>query len=205
MAFVAIANACSVEVRCLQWGQRSELTLGFYRAAGIDALALEAIANAIDLWWYTYARPLVHSGVSLREVYARDLTTINGPVYTSTVHTGATGTLSTGGASANNIAKSIAFKTAQRGRANRGRNYWFGFGANQIGNSMITASYRNSVKALYERLLPGGGSTPSGWVWVVLSRQLNGVTQGRAVPITTVAVPSDALDSMRTRLPGRGL
>lgn len=205
MAFVPIVRACSVEVRCVQWGQRSEITLGFQRDTTIDEASLVVIADAVDLWWYTYGRPLMHSGVSLREVYARDLTTITGPVYTSTVHTGALGTLSSGGASANNVAKSIAFKTALRGRANRGRNYWFGFGANQIANSAITASYRNLLKAMYERLLPGGGSTPAGWTWVVLSRQLNGVTVGRAVPITSVAVPSDAIDSMRTRLPGRGL
>lgn len=205
MAFVPIARACSIELRFLQWGQRSELTLGFQRDTAIDAASLIVIADAMDLWWYTYGRPLMHAGISLREVYARDITSDSGPVYTSTVHTGAVGTLGSGGASANNIAKSIAFKTAMRGRANRGRNYWFGFGANQIANSMVTASYRNLVKALYERLLPGGGSTPAGWTWVVLSRQLNGVTIGRAVPITSVAVPSDALDSMRTRLPGRGL
>lgn len=205
MAFVPIANSCSIEIRCLQYGQRAELTLGFLHSGAIDVSALQVIADAVDLWWYTYARPLVHAQVSLREVYARDLTSINAPVYTSTVHTGAVGTLTVGGSAANNIAKSISFKTAQRGRANRGRNYWFGFGANQITTTYIGTSYRNSIKALYERLLPGGGSTPANWTWVVLSRQLNGVTQGRAIPITSVAVPSDALDSMRTRLPGRGL
>jgi hypothetical protein len=206
MAFVAIANCCAIELRMLWNSQRVALTFGFYKSGGYDSSDLITISDAMGLWWYTYARTYQMAYANMREVYARSLDSESAPSYSNTTYVGVTGTMGGSTTSPNNVCFCLSFRTGLRGRANRGRNYWFGFGPSQVTNqNYITSAYRANLIALYNRLLPGGGSIPSGHVWVVLSRQLNHVIQGRHIPITSVLAVDDTLDSQRKRLPGRGL
>lgn len=206
MAFVTIANTCAAELRFLLNGQRAALSLAF-RKSGLTATDVQTVAEACDTWWYTYARSKQGSVVQYREVYVRSLASEDGPTYTCSTHTGVTGTMTVGDQYPNNVAKCVSFRTALRGRSNRGRNYFFGFGPNQLASNRqsISTTYAAALIELYERWLPGGSSIPAGFEWVVASRQLNGVAVGRAVPIISVVLTNLNLDSMRTRLVGRGL
>jgi len=205
MAFVPISNACAVELRFTYNTQNCEYTLGFHNSSGVTEANLQTLTNFLGEWWYNQGRSRHSNQVSLREIYARDLTTEGGPAYTSTTRAGTPGTLNAGTILPNNAAFCVSFRTAGRGRANRGRNYCMGFGASQLsaGNTVIQA-YVDIITAWYRMLLPGGTYDPTPYRWVVLSRQLNGVVTGRAVPITAVIAPNLIVDSMRKRLPGRG-
>jgi hypothetical protein len=205
MAFVPIANACSVELRLSWSGQRCELTFGFSRLAPFDATTLQAIADKVASWWAGALRANIGSQISLTETYARALDSETAPSYTSLVSAGTTGSLPSSTVP-QNLAFCVSFRTAQRGRANRGRNYVPVSTTSHFGAAgYVSSAYRNVVLAHYQKLLPGGTYDPTPARWCVLSRQLDGVVMGRAVPIIAVVATNDAIDSMRRRLPGRGL
>jgi hypothetical protein len=205
MAFVTIEYCAAVEIRLTFDTVWCALTLGFDRGAPIAPTVLQNLVDGLAEWWYTYARPLTSSLTVLREVYARDLTFYGAKTAVSYNHAGSAGTLTTGPVFPANCAFSVSFRTALRGRANRGRNYWLGFGDYQrSGPSELSTTYVNQLIGLYERLLPGGSNDPTPFIWSVLSRQLDGVPGGRAIPITAVIAVDNYIDSQRRRLPGRG-
>jgi len=202
MAFVAVPHACAIELRFTWAAVQVELTLGFSLLSDYTSTDLLDICDKVSTWWYTYARTYQRNQVMMREVYGRALHSQSGPAYTSTLHAGVTGTKVTSSPLPNNVAYVISLRTAGRGRANRGRNYWFGMSYDSLnGLNTIDATYRNGVIGVYQALLPGGAADPTPHRWCVISRQLNGVPQGRAVPITAVTTTTDFTASMRTRLP----
>lgn len=206
MAFVPVANTCTAELRLSYGGQMVALTLGFYNSGGVTQANLQTLADRLNEWWYGALRARAGGGLINREVYCRDLTSEGGPVATSTTRAGTQGSLSVGTGMPGNVALVVSFRTALRGRANRGRNYWLGFGSTQMSSlDYVTSAYSATVVAAYQMLLPSGTYDPTPYRWVVVSRQLNGVATGRAVPITSVLVVDNGIDSMKTRLPGRGL
>jgi len=205
MAFVPIANACSAELRLSWGGVRIALTLGFYRSDGWTAATLQTLADLLSEWWFNQLRTHQTNNVSMREVYVRDLTTESSPVATSVTRAGTTGTWAGTPKLPQNTAYCISFRTALRGRANRGRNYVPVGSSDYVSTAgSINGSTRDAWLADYRTLLPGGAYDPTPARWVVLSRQLNGVIQGRAVPITAVVAADNYMDSQRKRLPGRG-
>jgi len=191
----------------MSWaGQRCEITLGFWRSDGYDAAKLLTLANFIATWWYNSWRLYQRNNVTLTEVYARALDSNSAPVATSTLYSGTQGSRTGGNYMPQNVAWVISFRTALRGRANRGRNYIpLSSQDYYAAPSSINSSGRDGYLAVYRALLPGGSSDPTPNRWCVISRQLDGVVQGRAVPITAVVAVNDVLDSQRRRLPGRGL
>jgi len=206
MAFIPVANACAAEIRLTSDSQLVALTLGFYNSGGVNQANLDALSDLLAEFWYGQLRTGMRSTVTLREVYVRDLTSSSGPTSTNTDRAGTGGSASVGTAMPNSIAVCVSFRTGLRGRANRGRNYYFGFGTSQMtGLNYITSTFRSSLIARYETLLPGGAYDPTPYRWCVISRQLDGVIGGRAIPITAVTMADTNLDSMRKRLPGRGV
>lgn len=206
MPFTPITNACQAEIR-MQWdNQRVALTLGFVKQTAITVPELTTLANLLSNWWTSQARNQISSAVTLREVYVRDLTTIGSPSYTSILGAGTAGLATGGSAFPSNVSLAISFRTAGRGRANRGRNFWVGLRSSMFASANnVTSGVANAIIGYYARFLPAGGHDPTPFRWCVLSRQLDGVPQGRAVPITQVLVVDTVVDSMRKRLPGRGL
>lgn len=206
MAFVPIANTCAVEIRLQLASQQICNTLGFHKATGIGGTDLIDLADFLATSFWPAYRTQLPSSCTLREIYARDLTSESGDSATSLINAGQGGSVSTGNTLPMNVTWCVSFRSALRGRANRGRNYWPALRSGQYSPANdITTAVANAIVVIYQRLLPGGSSDPTPWRWVVMSRQLNGVTQGRAVPITAVVYTSTTLDSMRRRLPGRGL
>lgn len=191
----------------MNWAsQRCELTLGFGRSAAWTAANLQTIADHCATWWNTALKPLLGGNLQLTEVYARSLESDSAPTYTSTLYSTTLGTASGTAYIPQNCAFVVTFRTAQRGRANRGRNYFPVCLQTQLGNAgIINTTFRDSLLTAYRRLLPGGASDPTPAYWVVISRQLNGVVGGRKVPIIAVASVDDYIDSQRRRLRGRGL
>jgi hypothetical protein len=205
MAFVPITNAAAVEVRLYYLGSRCEVTLGFDRGQEIEESDLEFLADAMADWWYNRLRPYQSSSLTHQEVYVRDLTSEFAAAWTSTKRNGVVGSGTPGTLYPPNVSYCVSFRTGLRGRANRGRNYCLTLGSNYASATTVTSTYRNAMIAAYQTLLPGGASDPTPWRWCVLSRQIDQVVQGRAVPIVAVTVADDYVDSMRRRLFGRGI
>jgi len=112
----------------------------------------------------------------------------------------------TGEAAPNNCSMAVSFRTAVSGRSNRGRNYVPVLTNSQVSENLIDSSWAQDVVNAYSELLFGGGALPAGWVWVVVSRFTGGLprTVGTFNEIFSVLVTDLIVDSMRTRLPGRG-
>jgi len=104
-----------------------------------------------------------------------------------------------------NCSLSISFRTAGRGRSSRGRNYFVGLVESQVNGDVVNGGNVDAYQTLYEELI-GAGSVVTGWQWVVVSRFFNGAprTAGLAQPVTAVVVVDSFIDSMRSRLLGRG-
>lgn len=208
MAFVSVTNTCAVELRFLRFSQRCEITLGFKKPTAVTQTDMQNLSELVRQWWLNSGRAQMGPQTSFREVYVRDLTSESSGSWTNSTGIGTAGTLSDGSNMPGNVAIVLSFRTGLRGRANRGRNYWFGFGANQFvasNNPTLTSTYVGNLVTMYNRLLPGGANDPTPFQWVVISRQLNGVPQGRAIPIIAVIAVDNVVDSQRRRLPGRGL
>lgn len=190
----------------LFYNQRCELTLSFKKPSAIVLTDLQTLATKLGDWWNAVIKPLQVNTVNFREVYIRDLTTAGGISWSDTARLGTAGTHSAGSQLPSNVAFVVSFRTGLRGRANRGRNYFFGLGANDLtGGIAVSSTYRNSVIAAYNALKAGGTYDPTPFTWVVASRQLDGIVGGRAIPVTAVVATDDYVDSQRRRLPGRGL
>lgn len=104
----------------------------------------------------------------------------------------------------NNVAYTITFLTAQRGRSFRGRNYVPGLTIDSVVSNNIVAGVRTALLAFYTNLR--AAIVSSGYEMVVVSRISNGVerTTGVTTPITGFTTFDTTVDSQRRRLPGRG-
>lgn len=207
MVFIPVPHTCMVEIRYLSWAQRCENCLSFYKAGGFEGDDLEVITTHIANWWWNGLRTMQRNNVILREVYATDLTTKDGPTYTNSLWSGTTGSRTTGQTIPNNVSYVISFRTAGRGRSYRGRNFMLGLFTDYVNQNQVTATYRNTIIGYYQQLLPGGSRDPTPFRWVVASRYHDNQPRdpGIAIPIIAVVVANDDIDSMRKRLTGRGL
>lgn len=210
MAFVPVANTVLVETRMLLDNQQVENTFTIRFETAPNPSVLDILATDFRDWWISDYADLVSDELELREVVVTDLTTQTGPQFSLAAPIGTTGTI-TGSVLSNNVSLCVSFRTANRGRSFRGRNYIAGVPAASVVQNNAVAGYVSNVVAAYEKLLPGGGALSSG-TWVVASR-FSGVDSagkpipraaGVTTPITGVVVVDSTIDSQRRRLPGRG-
>lgn len=204
MAFVQVPNTLMVELRGLCEGSRMENTLYFTGSAGVTTTLATTLAANLVGWWNTSYKVQVAGTFSLTEVYVTDLTTQTSFTVSYTTGLPSTGTMA-GDQNPANVALCVSFRTVNRGRSGRGRNYAFPATEGASTASYFTASYVNAVVAAYQLFIGAGTFTP-GLQWVVVSRYSNGVARptGLTQPVTAVLSVNNNVDSMRRRLPGRG-
>jgi hypothetical protein len=214
MGFVPVLDTAEVVLRHVLHGQQVLNVLHFKQANGWTAAALLTFLGQVaDAW-----RLNVVAGMSNQLAFvgasARLLTTATSPVAEFDVIPDANG--GDGADSVNaNVALCIGLKTGLAGRSMRGRVFLAGMPVTQVHNSQVdavnVASHVNEVNNFKTAIANTGA------VWGVVSRYL-GYTQTapkfkkiptpRAAGIFTpiVTVTADRLtDSMRRRLPGRGI
>jgi len=210
MAFIPVANTVEFEMRMLCDGQKVENTLYFGRNFAPTAAQMLALATLLANWWGTEYANFVADTVDLVEVYATDLTSVSGPTVSYVPPSTISGSLALE-VEPNNVSLCVSFRTANRGRSFRGRNYVVGLTEPALVKSTVQPSTVTAILAAYNQLLSIG--TASGWSWEVVSR-FSGVdpttgkpiprTTGVRTPITSVVVVDPVADSQRRRLPGRG-
>jgi hypothetical protein len=206
MAFQAVPSGAKATVRATLDGQDCLTTLGFKKVSpGVilySELAVLALALAGNWVLDEFSTQLPAEWIFQRvDVQALDV--LNGPQAEDSSTSGTTGTV-TGPIMPNSTTLAISFRTGVGGRANRGRNYWPSFIEDDIVKQRVSAPKIAAIIAVYTALI-GEGTFAPGWQWAVISRKpliING--PGRAVPIVSVSVRDDIVDSQRRRLPGRG-
>jgi len=203
MPFIPIPNTAEVEIRGSLGGALIENTLYFTNAGTITFEALNTLAFNVGDWFGVNMLPLLSADYTLREVFARDLTTDSGVTASAPQPEGSVGGQA-GGSEAGNVSACISFRTGFAGRSFRGRNYIPAIPKSQISQSILNGSWMASCITAYQQL--SSETAEGGWTWVVASRYHNNAprVEGVTTPVNAVLFTDVVSDSQRRRLPGRG-
>lgn len=214
MAFVPTPDVAHVKIIGQLDNQQTVNDLYFVSTAPpISQFTLASLAAGIGAWAAGDYAPLLPETWAGVEVAARDLTSQFSFVATDSL-AGTTGGIS-GEQAPNNVTANLTLRTGLAGRNNHGANRIPGIPNSLIDVNVIDAAHLGAWVAAYSLLIAGGGSTPAGWTWVVLS-QFSGFTivDGKKVPtprvegvyheIFSVIFTDNIVDSQKTRLPKHG-
>lgn len=202
MAFQAVPDTASVELRMSQNGKNIEMT--FYQTNGgvIDEDALSALASTYADWYAEFASIQMSSAVVGREVYARSLETEIAPQFTDLSILGVAGAGS-GTPLPNNNAIAIKRVSGLTGRSSRGRVFYPGLASTnlQANENFVTQEHVNAILTNMGELQ--NAVVALGWTPVILSRYNNGSKRATGVtfPIFGWSVSDLRVDSRRSRLP----
>jgi hypothetical protein len=203
MAFIPTALTAKASCEFHLWGQECVITLWFEAAVDFDTAMLEALADALIDWVIdeligNLSNALVFDGVRATAQHSESAPSVFNPAPAST--TGA----QTGNSQAPQVAAVMTFRTDQRGRSYRGRNYIPGIPDTQLlnpGNLSATAMGLLAISyaglETVEDLLD--------ITHVVTSHFTDGAARASGVntPITTYSI-DQPLDTQRRRSVGRG-
>jgi hypothetical protein len=210
MPFVPVPNTALVEMRMLLDAQQVENTLYFDFGATPVIGDLTSIANAMITWWESAYSTAITTSVELREVVATDLSSATGPQVSISPAVPAFGDLNDAPLP-NNVTLTVSFRTANRGRSFRGRNYVVGLGETQVAGNTVAPSVITAFDGIYSQLLASPVAAIATWVVVSRFSGVDPVTgepiprvTGIATPIISVTVVDNVVDSQRRRLPKRG-
>lgn len=203
MAFVPVPNTLQAELRFTLGSQLVENVLYFTGSAGVTPALATSLGTALVSWWNANFKADSVTTFTLQTVYMTDLTSQTSFTVTHTAGLPSAGT-NGGDPLPFNCALVASFRTAQRGRSGRGRNYVSGWPETQVSASTADSLRVGRILTGYN-LLIGAGTFVAGLQWVVVSRFHDGIPRavGLAIPITSVVV-DPTMDSQRRRLPGRG-
>jgi hypothetical protein len=198
-----------VELRYLYDNEPCENTLYFHKVGAWTVEELDSLGTAINAWWFTNIQPLISVHASLTEIFITDLTTPTSAAVGNSFGLPAPGDVA-GEAMSNNVAPCISFRTANRGRSFRGRNYLLGISVDSVSGNEIIGGFITAMIAAYNALF--ALATSEGVEWVVVSRY-SGVElvdgkkkpipreEGISTPIVSVLFTDNTVDSQRGRLP----
>jgi hypothetical protein len=203
MAFQRVPDAVEIIVKGVMVGQ--EIVNTFYATMAGYALAdLETLAAALDTWVHETWAPLMPLNWAYQNVTVRGLNAAVDVEAVGDTNTGDVGNM--GVCTANNIAIAIKRSSGFTGRAARGRIYvpigisGIATGTNNV--SVGLAGYLVDALDAMDDIISANGFLP-----VIVHRVSAGVPLATAVVYTLVewVVVNNVLDSMRRRLPGRGV
>lgn len=210
MPFIPVNNTAQVRLEGIVDGCQTINDLYFRQPGGIFFADIQSLVVNMDAWFTTAFAENLSNQWSTVAVHARDLTLETGLVadFASAPTAGGEGSEP----APNNVAACISFRTGTAGRSFRGRNYVPAVPNSLITTNTLESGWMGAIRAAYELLLPGGGALPGDWEWVIASRYSGVDVDGKpiprvagvATPVSTVVWTNATVDSMRSRLPGRG-
>lgn len=191
-------------------GQKIENTLWFDVGTVPDVVSMEPVLEGLFTWWTDHYALNCSETVSLREIVVTSMHSSTGPVLSFSPPTLETGDVSEDSLP-NNVALTVSFRTALRGRSFRGRNYYAGLTANQVTGNTVNSISAASIRDIYQDLVTGDMADIG---TLVIASRFSGVDpdtgkpiprdEGVATPVTSIVIVDPVVDSMRRRLPGRG-
>ena len=203
MAFVPASNTLQVEIRGTYFGQDYENVLYFKNGSTIDSAEVETLFDFLEDDFLPFMMIGLSDQLQIDELYGTDLTTSSSPTYSRIFIPAIEGTESGAAGQPGSVAACISFRSANRGRGSRGRNYVSGITENNVSGNTLDAGQISLLVAAYELLL-GGGDIPASWVWSIVSRFLLGSPRVSALVQEVLDVLSTdiTVDSQRGRLRG---
>lgn len=204
MPFVPVADTVEVELRQLIFGQKVENVLGFRKTGGVSIADATDLWNALLLWWTTDEAHNLSVDISLREGQITDLSSDSGFSVSFAAPTPNPNGFVDSPGLPSNVALCVSFRTPNRGRSFRGRNYVAGLGESEVTGNTVAAPTVAGIQTSYSNLISIAAGV--GFEWVVISRSHNLEPRltGVATAITSVVVTDPFVDSQRRRLTGRG-
>lgn len=198
--FVPFTNTAEVRVQHTLNGKPVENTLYFQRADSIQDTELDALAAALETWWFASLKPNQSNELVHVRTVAVELSNPDSLMSVNDDHNGVSGDANSD-ASSNQAAFCLRFGTNKRGRSWHGRNYIPGIPEAYVDGSRVSSTAVDAYQAAYEALL--FDVLPEGWTWVVASRRHNKEwrTLGVTEPVTGVSATTTALASVRGRRP----
>lgn len=173
-------------------------TLGFhFRKPGFDTSDLDDLSAAIDGYQTNIISAASPTDFTYVQTDVYDLRTLDGPI--STANSEATSGEASNDVLPPTICIVITERTAQRGRAGRGRLYWPVISETDMTDGVISSGHVTSILGKYDGVV--GVCTALGWTHVLVSRQFNGVQRDPPVtfPITNRVVRSQYPGYQRRR------
>jgi len=205
MAFIPVPDCVHIKIEGRVDNQTTINDLYFRSTIGPrSASDVNGLNNTIAGWYMTNMAPLLNEAWTGVKATARGLSNVVGFTAESSM-LGSVGGV-TGEAAPNNCSMAVSFRTGLAGRSNHGRNYVPCLTNSQVIGNTIDSDWANDVLGAYGLLIFPSVDIPSGWIWVVVSRFTGGAPRltGTFQEIISVNVSDLIVDSMRTRLPGRG-
>jgi len=198
--FVPASNVVQAELRMVSNGEPIENTLYFERAAPWDIITMDALGAALQTWWGAGLATQLCNTLSLNEIYLTDLTTQTSLAITHPVTPPIVGSMPDAPCS-NNVAFCISFRTSNRGRSARGRNYIGGLTETIVNGNLVSSTFANNVRGIYSQLIALAAGQDC--TWIVCSRWQNKVPRPQAVRylIREVVYTNLVVDTQRRRLP----
>lgn len=204
MPFVPAPNIVQVEIRALLDGQKIENRFMVNALTTPTAEIIADICNLVSVWAQSDYFPLLPNAVSLVEVFARDMSSIDGLQHTI-VPAGAV----VGGQAVvpmpNEVSFCISFRTGNSGRSARGRFYVLAIPKDLVTGNHINATLRGQLTGAGTSLIAALDS--GGFALTIVSYRTGNAprTGGPVYYLVTTAVSTDDfVDSMRRRKPGNG-
>lgn len=204
MAFQAVPNAAQVRLEARLDGELCITNLGFglITPATVTALMLQTLVDGVVSAFVPEWLSALPEKYIMNQVSGRVLDVQDGPQVEESV-AGLTGILA-GAILPNNCSLAVSFRTGLAGRTNRGRIFWPSFLESEVTDQRVLSAKQTNILDTLGQFV-GNAAVATGWTWAVISRkELVPDGPGRAVPITSVVLNDDVIDSMRRRLPGRG-
>lgn len=207
MAFQPAPGVAKVAVLAENQGETNVSTLYFkHNTSGAPpASALATLATLISNHWQDVMLNSNTLEYVMRGVEVTGLWDAVAPAVLDTSLAGVTGGLA-GPVVPNNVSLAVKFSTGMTGRSSRGRNFWPSFLELEVNANRVDAARVSAIVAGYGDMI-GSGIFATSWTWVVLSRYSGGAprTIATTLPVTAVSVTDTVVDSMRRRLPKRGV
>lgn len=203
MAFVPVPFTAMVELIYDYFGEVCENTLYFRGSVDWTAIDMTTLATEVQAWWVANYAPLVSNSLTLQRVKVTDIASQTGGVIEKTSGLPAAGGISASPGMPGNVALAVSFRTAGRGRHQRGRNFVLGITEAQAAGNEIAGATQAAWVSAYNALF--AAVTVNAADWVVVSRFFNKAPRSTgATYVVTHVLADDALDSQRRRLQGRG-
>jgi len=202
MPFVAVPQTCLVTIEGRMDNQLTINDLYFVNSGAVTALGIGTLLLSVQGWVTGSLCPLLSEDWSAVRVRGVDLSIATGPaVERATAQPG----LVTSEAAPNNVAACVSFRTDQRGRSARGRNFVPGIPNAEITLNTLSPTFITDLIAAYFELVGAGDFVP-GWQWCVVSRVFEGDPRPTplTIPITDVVMVGNSVRSMRSREIGHG-
>lgn len=203
--FIPVAGVFKVQLVYSYQGQRIENVFNVRSGGGLLMADADRIEAVFANWWTTAARLHCTNTLSLVLIVLDALDNVAGlhKEY-STGFTGGGGIATQG--LPGNVSASVKLATGLRGRSFRGRMYWPGLATNMITGGQLNTTEQAGIQTVVNTLRTNlAAGSPSDRLVVVSYRTAGAWRVAGVATEVTAATTHFNLDSMRRRLPGRGL